>query len=108
MDGSKSTLDDLPFQMCVILDPCFVMLIDRKLIFSIFRKHHPSENRKHFETLVSTMSEERFSGGKQYWEVKLPRKSTGPVFGLGSLGRKGCMYLVDYSFLFTEPQEQSV
>lgn len=96
------------FKMCVILDPCFVMLIDRKLTFSIFRKHHPSENRKHFETLAYTMSEERFSDGNQYWEVKLPRKSTRPLFRLGSLGRKGCMYLVNHSFLFTEPQEQSV
>ena len=65
--------------MCVILDPYFVMLIGRKLIFSIFRKHHPSENRKHFETLGSTKSEERFSDGNQYWEVKLPRKSTRPL-----------------------------
>lgn len=108
MDGSKSTLNDLPFQNVVTLDPYFVILNYRKLVFSSFKKHHPSENRKHFETLICTLGEEMFTDGGHYWEVRVPRKSVEFLFGLRSLGRKGCRYSVDHGFLFTEPQGQSV
>lgn len=68
-----------------IANPYFIMFNERKLVFSSFKKHHSSENRKHFETLMSMLGEEMFSDGDHCWEVRVPRQSIGPSFGLRSL-----------------------
>ena len=95
--------------MCVILDPYFVMLLVGNW-FSPFSESIILQRTGNTLKLwyLQWMKRGFLSDGNQYWEVKLPRKSTRPLFGLGSRGRKGCMWLVDHSFLFTEHQEQSV
>lgn len=91
-----------------ITNPYFIMFNDGKLVFSIFKKDHSPENRKYFEILASSLGKEMFSDGYLYREVAILGKSIRTLFGLSSLGRKGCVYLADHGFLFTEPQKQPV